>query len=318
MKKYLLLFLIFLGAVSVKGQQKALYSQYMTNYYLLNPAVTGFEKDWKINTGFRNQWVGFEGAPKTLYLSAHTAILKDRKKKLKPNQGFQGVGGYLYSDKTGPTSRSGFQFSYAYHAPLSKGLFASAGMFAGVQQFSFDPNKIQLADNSNSLDPVTRDGQMSAFMPDLSVGTYLHSEAFYLGASLFQVLGNKIFTIEEANIPSRLRRHLFMAGGLNLKLDKYFILTPSLLVKYAAGSPWQTDINLKGEYNLNNRKKSVYDDKIWAGLSYRTDDAVVGMLGIHFMEQMEFSYSYDITVSPLRNYNSGSHELVFGFRIISR
>ena len=148
MKNYILFFFFLLLALTTQAQQKALYSQYMTNYYLLNPAVTGFEKDWQLSAGFRNQWVGFEGAPKTFYLSAHTAVLKNRKRRLRPDQGYHGAGGCLYSDNTGPTRRSGFQFSYAYHKPLTRELFASAGIFAGVQQFSFDPNKVQLANNS--------------------------------------------------------------------------------------------------------------------------------------------------------------------------
>jgi type IX secretion system PorP/SprF family membrane protein len=314
MKKYILFFSLCLLGAGVRAQQKALYSQYMTNYFLLNPAVAGFGKDWQIKAGFRNQWVGFEGAPKTTYLSGETALFKGRRRRRR-DQGYHGAGGYLYTDKTGPTSRSGVLLSYAYHLPLSKTLFWSTGLFAGIQQFSFDPDKIQLADNSNDLDPVSRQGDLRALRPDLSIGTYLHANNFYTGVSLFQVLGNKLFALENSDSPSRLYRHLFISSGFEVDLHKKFTLSPSLLVKYVNPAPWQVDVNVKGTYHLSKRRRTVYDDKIWGGLSYRTQDALVALFGFHFLKQYELSYAYDLTTSPVRHYSSGSHEIVFGLRV---
>jgi type IX secretion system PorP/SprF family membrane protein len=315
MKKHLLIIFFLLLGLHARAQQKALHSQYMTNYFLLNPAVAGFDKDWKFKAGFRNQWVGFEGAPKTTYLSGETSLFKGKKKRRRGPQPFHGAGGYLYSDKTGPTSRSGVQLSYAYHLPLSKTLYSSTGVFAGIQQFGFDPNKIQLANNSNDLDPASRQGNLNALLPDLSIGTYLHDDNFYTGVSLFQVLGNKIFSFENAHSPSRLYRHLFISGGFNADLSKNFTLSPSVLVKYVDPAPWQTDLNVKGTYHFSKRRRTPYDDKIWGALSYRTQDALVAIFGFHFLKQYELSYSYDITTSAVRHYSSGSHEIVFGLRV---
>lgn len=114
--------------------------------------------------------------------------------------------------------------------PLSRTIYLSSGLFAGVQQYSFDANKIFLADNSNDRDPVTSGGNQTAFMPDLSAGTYLHSDEFFVGVSLFQVLGNKIFAFDKAVLPSRLVPHLFISGGYNLEVNHDFTLAPSLLL----------------------------------------------------------------------------------------
>jgi type IX secretion system PorP/SprF family membrane protein len=316
MKKYLLIIGLLLLALHGRAQQKALYSQYMTNYFLLNPAVAGFDKDWKFKAGFRNQWVGFEGAPKTTYLSGESALFKNqRKRRRRGPQSYHGAGGYLYTDKTGPTNRSGLLLSYAYHLPLSKTVFLSTGLFAGVQQFAFDPNKIQLANNSNDQDPASRQGNLNALLPDLSIGTYLHANKFYTGVSLFQVLGNKIFSFENSHSPSRLYRHLFVSAGFDADLSKNITLSPSVLVKYVDPAPWQADFNVKGTYHFSKRRRTAYDDKIWAGLSYRTQDAVVAIFGFHFLKQYELSYAYDITTSEVRHYSSGSHEIVFGLRV---
>ncbi|ALI98383.1 PorP/SprF family type IX secretion system membrane protein [Rufibacter tibetensis] len=317
MKKHLFLLFFLLGTTAAVAQQKVLSSQYMTNYYLLNPAVAGFEKDLNFKAGFRNQWVGFEGAPTTFYVSGETALFKDKRRRGRRGrtQGFHGVGGYAYSDRTGPTSQTAALASYAYHVPLTRELYFSSGVFAGFQQFKFDPNKVQLADNSNHIDPVTRSGAINAFMPDMTLGTYLHSEDFFVGVSLFQVFGNKFFEAENSDDASRLARHLFVSGGYNFDVKRNLTLSPSLLLKYVTAAPIQADINVKGIYHFTRRKRTIYDDQVWAGLSFRTQDALIGLVGAQFQQRYQVSYSYDITVSPLRHQSSGSHELMVGFRV---
>lgn len=315
MKNYLLLLFFIVPFTAAFAQQKALHSQYMTNYYLLNPAVSGSEKDWQLTAGFRNQWVSFEGAPKTVYLSAQTAVGPKKKRFRRGPQGFHGAGGYVYTDQTGPTTRSGLLLSYAYHQPLTNKIYASGGLFAGIQQYRFDADKIYLADNSNGLDPVTRNGDLNALVPDLSLGGYLHSDKFYAGVSMFQVLGNRLFRFDGTNSNSRLYRHLFLSGGYNFAINKQFTLAPSVLVKYVNPAPVQADFNLKGIYNFSNRPKSRLQDQLWVGLSYRTQDAVVMILGLQFMEQYSFGYSYDLTVSKLSHHSAGSHEIVLGLRL---
>ncbi|WP_018477310.1 PorP/SprF family type IX secretion system membrane protein [Pontibacter roseus] len=316
MKKNLLLICFLLLATGAVAQQKALYSQYMINYFILNPAVAGFEKDVNFKVGYRNQWVGFEGAPKTFYLSGEGALFNQDLKRSKRAQPFQGVGGYVYTDQTGPTTRTGALASYAYHVPLNKQIFLSSGIFAGFQQFRFDPNKVRLADGSNERDPVTNHGRIDAFMPDLTVGVFLHSEEFYVGASLFQVLGNKIHEADGTEEVSRLSRHLFVSGGYNWDVHDKITLMPSVLLKYVHAAPIQADFNVKGAYHFSKRRqKSVYDDQVWAGISYRTQDAIVGLVGVQFKEQFQLGYTYDITISPMRHQSSGSHEIVLGYRL---
>lgn len=314
MKKYNIIFLFLLFASAAVAQQKALSSQYMSNYFLLNPAVAGQSRDLNFKAGYRNQWVGFEGAPSTFYLSGETQLFKNRNRGRKKAQAFHGAGGYIYKDVTGPTSRTGVLASYAYHVPLNRTIFLSSGIFAGVQQYSFNENKIHLANGSNEQDPVTNVGSSTSFMPDLSVGTYLHSKEFFVGVSLFQVLGNKIFEFENSQDPSRLTRHLFVSGGYNFEIDRSITVVPSILLKYAHPAPLQADVNVKGIYNFNNRRKGQ-NDLVWAGLSYRTEDAIVGLVGGQFMEQYELNYSYDLTVSRMRHHSSGSHEITIGYRV---
>ena len=56
--------------------------------------------------------------------------------------------------------------------------------------------------------------------------------------------------------------------------------------------------------------------KVWLGVAYRTMDAASAMIGYLFKQNLLFGYSYDFTTSNLRNYSSGTHELMFGVRFV--
>ena len=319
MKRYILALLLLSLVVAAQGQQTALYSQYMTNYYLINPAASGSDADLSLNVGYRNQWVGFEGAPVTTYLSAHSALSpkKRRSFRRKKSQAFHAVGGHVYTDKAGPNSRTGINGSYAYHLPINSQISHSVGVSLGVQQWAFNVNKLHLADDSNDQDPVTLRGSQQSFLPDINVGYYLHAKEFYAGLSLAQAIGFQIFDYESDVTESgnRLYRHLFLSGGYNYVLNKQITIAPSTLVKYTPAAPIQADLNVKAIYNFNNRLRSDFDDEVWLGLSFRTGDALIGLFGLQFMERYQLSYAYDFTISDIRKYSGGSHEIVMGIRL---
>src|SRR5690554_3159577 len=118
MKKIIISGLLLLFFATVYAQQRPQYTQYMINPYVLNPAVAGIEDYIDIRAGYRNQWVGFSGAPRTFYLSGHTPIGRDKcinSRVKNTSGGYHGIGAYISGDKTGPSSRTTINISYAYH-----------------------------------------------------------------------------------------------------------------------------------------------------------------------------------------------------------
>jgi len=75
------------------------------------------------------------------------------------------------------------------------------------------------------------------------------------------------------------------------------------MIKKVGALPIQIDLNLRG----------VYNDFLWAGLSYRTTDAVVVLFGLDY-NQSSFGYSYDITTSSIRIPSAGTHGLLYSYR----
>jgi type IX secretion system PorP/SprF family membrane protein len=114
---FILIFII--TSASLSGQQLPIYSQYLYNKFLINPAVAGSDGYMSISMSAREQWIGYSGAPRTVSVSMQTRLLKKgyRIKKTGSNKqvfrpksdGKVGLGGYIFNDKNGLVQRTGFQ-----------------------------------------------------------------------------------------------------------------------------------------------------------------------------------------------------------------
>lgn len=289
MKKILAFILTLCGGATV-AQQLPHFSQYMINDYVMNPAIGGSRSTVEGKSNNRYQWVGVTDAPRTYILSLHGPT---RNRKM-------GLGGYLYTDITGPTRRTGLDLSYAYHLKLTETLKLSLGVAGGLLQFAVDGSKINLRDEG---DIALSNGLQSVIVPDFSAGFYLYSPKFYVGASAPQILKSKLQFFDYNGNKSRLAEHYYAMVGYHLKLSENFEFEPSALVKYVKPVPVQ--------YDIGGRFK--YKDRIWVGGAYRNLDAITALIGFSWRNLM-FGYSYDFTSSNLKNYSTGTHEVMIGVR----
>ncbi len=274
------------------AQQLPLYSQYMFNSFLLNPAIAGSVEYFPVRLTARQQWVGIDDAPSTQAISTHY-LLNNQK---------MGIGGYLFNDKFGPVSETGLQACFAYHLPLT-GIKSKLGMGLAFKafQFKFDESKLITIDDN---DPAVTHGTISKFVPDADFGLYLYNDKYFVGVSATQLIQFKIDVGNNTNDKNQNIRHYYITGGYNFTLSEEFTLEPSVLIKGTAETPWQVDINAKGFY------KKMY----WVGVSYRTSNDIIAMVGVK-IKKFLVGYSFDYTFSDLNNYSSGSHEILIGFNI---
>jgi type IX secretion system PorP/SprF family membrane protein len=291
-KLYTLLTVIVCTVSGLKAQQVPQYAQYMLNNYILNPAVSGTEDYYEVKSNNRYQWVGVTDAPRTYVLSVHGPHRKR-------NMGF---GGAVYSDVTGPTSRTGAYLSYAYHVKLTEKLKLSLGLGFGVMQFKIDGSKVTLKEGN---DPAMSNGVMSVISPDATFGFQIYTKKFYFGVSMPQLIGNKLkFFDNVSDAQSRLARHLLIMGGYTFNLGDNWTIQPSFLLKYVSPVPMQIDLGLKIGYR----------DVVWAGSAFRINDALSVMAGFNIGKNIILGYAYDFPMSSLKNYSSGSHEVMIGAR----
>ena len=66
LKKIIFIGILLLIGAKSEAQQLPIYSQYMFNDYVINPGVAGTLDYIPLKMTYRNQWTGFNGAPKTV------------------------------------------------------------------------------------------------------------------------------------------------------------------------------------------------------------------------------------------------------------
>jgi type IX secretion system PorP/SprF family membrane protein len=270
-----------------QAQQLPQLTQYQFNDYVFNPAVAGSRPFFELRSGHRYQWVGIQDSPRTFTLSGTTPLGKN-----------MGLGGYLFTDNVGPTRRTGIQFSYAYHLRITDDLKLSLALSGGVLQFLIDGSKIQFNDPG---DPAMDDQLRGELKPDAKFGFMLYHPRYWFGAAAPQILQNKVYFVDDADQTlSVMEDHYYVTGGYRFLLGTDWKLEPSFLVKYVSPVPAKIDITATVRYR----------DAFWLGASYRTNDAYCAMLGYWHKESFQFGYSYDIITSNLRNYSTGTHELM--------
>ena len=300
-----------LSFAGVYGQQMPLYSQYMMNGFLLNPAMAGSDVYTSVNLTAREQWVGFTNAPRTHAISAQTRLLKKsyisrstsvKKKIQRPTRsGRVGIGGYLFTDQNGLINRTGLQFTYAYHIPM-EGKQLSFGLAMTGYQFKLDDGNFIL---HQEADPLLDGSDKVMFIPDASFGTLLTSRDYFVGFSVAEMMQSSIKFGSGGYQSYKLHRHYYLMGGYTFDLPNDFSIQPTLLLK-------TTTQNLNSiQVDFNTRL--YYRDDYWAGLSWRTRDALVFMAGVKF-DQYFIGYAFDYTLSNIRKYSFGSHEFMVAAR----
>lgn len=291
MTRKLLFILVLLSSGAIWGQQRAVYSNFLMNEYYYNPAIAGSKNVHIANLSYRKQWVGFAGAPSLIMGNFYGSV---------KNQGKMGYGVSLISESTGITNNTTVYLNYAHHFKLGEKVKLGLGVKPGFMQYRVKLYDAQLADEG---DEVLTGNVYSASAFDMSAGFNLYSERFFVMAAAHHVLGKSIkFTKYNENLTF----HYNAIAGYNILFKKKnFILTPSVMVKYTQAIPLQYSAMLKGNFN----------NKFWMGLMYRSDDAVGVNLGVNIKKRFGISYGYDYTISGLRNYQSGSHEIMLSFVI---
>ena len=312
MKKIFILFTLLLALLPgfLKAQQRLQVSQYMMNNFLENPAFAGKDQYSEAIVGYRNQWTGLADAPKTLFASVQGRFGQGNSSlasRGRVDNGFNNDhkpahawGVIMSSDKFGPTTYNSFFVTYAYHLPISKKLYASVGVSPGVINYVIDGNKLNLPEKS--IDNAISFQRLSVIKPDINVGATLYGKNFYVGVSSYQLLRNKIYDAAISDEHS-MRVHYNITGEVRFKKNDYSFM-PSFLVKYVRGAPLTGDLAFRVGY------KNI----IWVGLSYRTEDAFAVLLGYNITNNFYVGYSYDYTISPLTNFNKGSHEIMLAFK----
>ena len=304
MKKYITIIsvcILFLMSNKNHAQQLPIYSQYMFNDYLINSAYAGTYEFTPVILNHRNQWIGFgESAPQTSSISMHKSMGEN-----------SALGSSMIYDKTHPISTTQMELSYAYHAILNGrskiGLSMALGGTFTMQQFINDSETYSNITNGQ-VDPVNQESNSS--VGDINFGLILFSDYFDIGISIRNLLAPE-HTNTDSNDKINRAKYVLLHGtylGRN-NPNNPFALVPSFVVR-KMGLITYNEL-FEADFNL----KIVYRNKIWTGISYRTDEKAICTLVGFNTQKMFFGWSYDIGTSGLAPYHNGSHNIAMGLKI---
>ena len=281
---YLILFL--LSITTIKAQHTPLLSQYMFNGLAYNPAYAGSNEVLTLSAADRHQWVGFDGAPVTQILTAHTPLKNEN----------IALGLMLFRDVIGKTHNNGLYATYAYRMKWGAGKL-SLGLTGG---FSFLQARLSESVTTQPGDEVFEKNTPMCFLPNFSIGAYYYSPKFFVGFSTpfifseeFDAGSDKFISAFELN-----KNNFILNGGYSYQINSEYVIKPSFLWRTNLASGSQMEFDLAAE---NLRFGGL-------GIGYRSKDAVVILLKAKINNQAFFGYSYGLPVSKLSNYNSGTHE----------
>ena len=293
----LLTLLIFSCTLMASAQQRPVQSLYMFDPLVINPAYAGTHVQLSATAIYRNQWVNFEGAPRTLTASVHSGFRKAR----------VGLGVLFGKDEIGVHSDNSLYLAYAYKIPLTNRknpAMLSMGIQGGFNTLKSDYFKTNPRDGMEV-------GALTKFNPNFGAGIFFRNKDLYAGFSVPYIVNNRTIDIideefSELITPSgRQQRYYYVTAGTRRKLSDDLKIAPSTLIRVQENAPLSFDINTM----------LIIKDVVSLGASYRLGDSFIGLFELQINDNFHVGYAYDITTSDIRLYSNGSHEIMINYRI---
>ncbi|MFC4263724.1 PorP/SprF family type IX secretion system membrane protein [Ferruginibacter yonginensis] len=301
MKKYIYITAaLLMSNAAVKAQQLQSSSLYEVQSIIHNPAAAGIFENAStkatIGATYRSQWSGISGSPQTI--TAFGSFKLDKQKI--------GITGYVYNDKTGPTSRTGLDISLAKHIQFNDGGIFSLGIETRLLQYSLD--RASLTD-AIGTDPAigTSDNR---FKYDAGFGMAYSRNNFQIGAAVTQLVQSKL-DYYKGNITrseeARLYRHYYLHSRYTWAVDGNTTITPNILLTYLPNAP----IELQGGARV------TFNNLLWWGVGYKLRQSFMLSAGLNIKKKLSVGYSYDIYRTPISNFDggSGAHEVLLSYNI---
>ncbi|QMU26888.1 PorP/SprF family type IX secretion system membrane protein [Adhaeribacter radiodurans] len=302
MRKYLyVLTILFTVRISTFAQQQPQFSHYSFNGMYLSPAYAGITDKTEINMLYRYQWAGYNasfdggGAPKTglISISLPVRFLGG------------GVGLYATNDRLGATESTSAALAYSAHIKVGTGKLGIGiqGNLTNIKKGDYRPN--------DPGDPSVPENSSDSKY-DIGAGLWYQSSILYIGGGINNLLQSK-FRFEDSarNETSGFglftaRNHAYLTAGYYLNVSPAVTVVPTAIVKY--------DLN---KLSVEAGGRAILNEKYYAGVGYRHQEAVTGMAGIYLLRNnaLQLGYAFDLTTFNPEAKALTSHEIILSYSI---
>ncbi|PRY87570.1 PorP/SprF family type IX secretion system membrane protein [Mongoliibacter ruber] len=303
-KTILFLALSVLLNFGVTAQTRKYVSQFslLQNYY--NPALTGYEGS-SFRGFVRDQWAGFEGAPKTYFASAEFDLADFNSAPDPMSAGKNAVGFNLMHDRYGAFVDTELMLSYASRIQIGEKTHIRLG--AGVNY-----NTVRL-DGSNMTTEQSNDPTISQYIHgfanmqvlDFNIGMALTHPKYYVSYAMHNVNqgalnSGDVFMDRKAPVS------VVQAGYRSMVTDNFGIASNFMFRS-------QSDLPDNIEFNL----KAILMDKIWVGAGHRVDYANNFQFGL-ILPAVRIGYVYEMPSVGAYLLPNTTHEFLAVFPIFRK
>lgn len=295
-KLFASIFLLFI--IKINAQQDVQYTQYMYNMSIVNPAYTSDDYT-TINVGLlhRTQWAGIRGS----ITSSNAFIHMPLKSGLVIGTTF------LNDNIDNIVKQNNIYLDIAYGVNLSRYSKLSFGIKSGLNFLRNDFSNFSLQSGTVATDPSFLNNLNETFY-NFGAGIYFNTDRMYLGFSIPNFIQSKHISNNPSNVfYGKEEIHAYLTGGYVFSLSNKVKLKPSFLIKRVEGAPLSYDVNAN----------ALINNKVELGVGYRFEDAFSALINFNITPVLKIGYSYDYNTSKLNGFNSGSHEFILLYDLIT-
>lgn len=292
----IILFFFLLITLEGTAQQDPIFTQYMYNNQIINPAYAGMWEKIGFTALVRKQWAGIHRTPLTEAISIHSPL------------GGQsvGVGLNIINDNYGREKRLSILGDYAFEVALTPQRRLRLGLKFGFVNYS-NPLTDYLLYPDNEYDRAFAEDIDLRFLPNFGVGAFLYEDDYYIGLSVPKIVEND-FQDNYNNYTTKAEiRTVYLNTGYIFRfyaLNK-IIFKPTLLVRASIGSPIQFDL----------AANVMLRDRLWLGVMWRSGNAVCATTQWIMSNNLRIGFAMDITYNEIFPYQNGTYEFTIGYDI---
>ncbi len=314
MKKPLFSLLLLLLTHLALGQNNVFIGQYFKIMPTFAPGLTGANNFLDVKTGTRSQWTDVDGAPTTQFFSANGTIRPGRnaykynshqvndtspyaKKPVKI-----GLGGYVINDEIGEIRQTEGLISSAVHVNIHRDINLSLGVSGGLNHTRIDVDKLTVRDQNDDTYKNYLASGLQRNSLKLLFGLSAYSDQFYFSYAMMNLYPSG----DDRDVHDREVAH-HIIGGYSYALNPQFELIPNFHARKTDHQKFLLDIGTRVRYQRN----------AYAGISYRTNQYFVSMLGYTLNDLLDIGYSFEWSAATSSLTNSGGHEIVIGLRLFN-
>ncbi|MCA6078763.1 PorP/SprF family type IX secretion system membrane protein [Fulvivirga sedimenti] len=323
--RYILLIILSLTyMLDSNAQLRRDFSQIYRNAPYINPAFTGIEDYFEINSGLQQSWSAMDDNQASVFVSAYGRIgnysptvyeknalrvsdpsrFRDIAASRKDIYRKHGIGGRLTSLSIGPLVQQNFMLSYSYHIPLSTKLMLSFGTNLAIdrQVLNLDTYTLRNEADDQFYQELLRQGDGVSTFFNAGFGTVLYNDRFFTGFSARSIVNSTVKNSLEVETLEPSAVYTFM-GGMMFPLGPDLILRPGLKMDYSEfyDLAIQPNLSLRWKHRLS------------IGTYYAVDKALTLTFALQLSDRLRLGYSYDHFVADLGLLNRNNHEITLSF-----